>query len=411
MFNSLKDDKEVYGILQNELDRQKFVLNMIPSENYVSKAVLEATGSIFCNKYAEGFPFRRYYQGMANVDALETLAIERAKKLFGAEYANVQPYSGSPANMAIYFAVLKPGDKFMGLRLDQGGHLTHGSPVNFSGKLFTPVAYSVDKETGRINMDEVRAMARKESPKMIISGYTAYPRTIDFKGFAKIAEEVGAVSMSDISHIAGLIAGGAHPSPLPETDIVMTTTHKTLRGPRGALILCKEKFGKDIDKNVFPGIQGGPHENAIAGKAVAFEEAMKPEFKTYAHQIVKNAKVLADELMKNGVKLVSNGTDNHLLLVDTTPFGASLGKPMAIALEEAGICANYNTIPYDPGTPFKPSGIRLGTPVLTTRGMKEPEMKLVGEWISKVIKDYNNAELKKRIKEDVKGLCQKFPFY
>lgn len=411
MFNSLKEDKEVFDIVQSELDRQKYVLNMIPSENYVSKAVLEATGSIMCNKYAEGYPFRRYYQGMANVDAVEALAIERAKKLFGAEHANVQPYSGSPANMAIFFAVLKPGEKYMGMRLDQGGHLTHGSPVNFSGRLFTPVAYSVDKETGRINMDEVAAIARKENPKMIISGYTAYPRTIDFKAFAKIAEEVGAVSMADISHIAGLIAGGAHPSPLPETDIVMTTTHKTLRGPRGALILCKEKFAKDIDKNVFPGIQGGPHENAIAAKAVAFAEALKPEFKTYAHQIVKNAKALAAELMKNGIKLVSNGTDNHLILIDLTSMGTSLGKPVAVALEESGICANCNTIPYDPGTPFKPSGIRLGTPILTTRGMKEPEMELVGKWIAKVIHNYNDAGVKQQVKKEVKQLGEKFPFY
>lgn len=411
MFNSMSEDKEVFDIVQKELERQRYVLNMIPSENYVSKAVLEATGSILCNKYAEGYPFRRYYQGMANVDAIETLAIERAKKLFGAEYANVQSYSGSPANMAIFFTVLKHGEKFMGLRLDQGGHLTHGSPVNFTGKLFTPIAYSVDKETGRINMDEVKAMAIKESPKMIISGYTAYPRTIDFKGFAKIAEEVGAVSMADISHIAGLIAGGAHPNPFPETDIVMTTTHKTLRGPRGAMILCKEKFGKDIDKNVFPGIQGGPHENAIAAKAVAFEEAMKPEFKTYAHQIVKNAKALAKTLIDNGIKLVSGGTDNHLILIDTTPFGASLGKPMAIALEEAGVCANYNTIPYDPGTPFKPSGIRIGTPVLTTRGMKEPEMELIGEWMAKVIHNYQDENIKKKVRAEVHELCRKFPFY
>jgi glycine hydroxymethyltransferase len=411
MFRSLSEDKEVFQIAQNELDRQRNVLNMIPSENYVSKAVLEATGSVLANKYAEGYPFKRYYQGMANVDAVEALAIERAKKLFGAEHANVQPYSGSPANMAIFFAVLKPGDKFLGMKLDQGGHLTHGSPVNFSGKLYNPIAYSVDKDTGRLNMDEVRALARKENPKMIISGFTAYPRTIDFKAFAKISEEVDAVGMSDISHIAGLVVGGAHPSPLPEMDIVMSTTHKTLRGPRGAVILSKEKFAKDIDKTVFPGMQGGPHENAIAAKAVAFAEAMKPEFTEYAHQIVKNAKALAGSLMKNGIKLVSGGTDNHLILIDLTPFGISLGKSVAAALEDAGICANMNTIPYDPGTPMKPSGIRLGTPILTTRGMKEPEMELVGKLISEAIHNYNDAGAIQKVRRSTRELCEKFPFY
>ncbi|MCD6547395.1 MAG: serine hydroxymethyltransferase [Nanoarchaeota archaeon] len=409
---SLKDvDSEIFSLTQKELERQTFVLNMIPSENYVSKAVLEATGSILTNKYAEGYPKKRYYQGMENVDAIEAIAIERAKKLFGAEHANVQPYSGSPANAAIFYALLKPGDKIMGLRLDMGGHLTHGHTVNFSSRFYKSCPYVVDKETGMLDMDEIRKLALKEKPNLIISGYTAYPRIIPFKEFHEIALEVGAYSMADISHIAGLIVGGVHPSPLPFTDVVMTTTHKTLRGPRGAIILCKEKFANAIDRAVFPGLQGGPHQHVIAAKAVAFKEAMKPEFKDYAKQIVKNAKVLAETLMDNGIKLVTGGTDNHLILIDLTPIAIGIGRQVAVALENAGICTNMNTIPYDPSTPFKPSGLRIGTPILTTRGMKEEEMKIIGEWISQIINDYKNEKLQKKIKQEVKELCEKFPLF
>jgi glycine hydroxymethyltransferase len=425
-----KEDSEIFNFLNREVERQKFVLNMIPSENYVSKAVLEASGSILTNKYAEGYPGKRYYQGMANVDEIEKIAIERAKKLFGAEHANVQPYSGSPANAAIYYALLKPGDKIMGMRLDMGGHLTHGHKVNFSARFYKSVQYTVDKETQMLDMDEIRKLAIKEKPKLIISGYTAYPRKIPFKEFHEIAEEVGAYSMADISHISGLIVGGVHPSPLPFTDVVMTTTHKTLRGPRGAIILSKkedrlanvegldEKQAKreknlalKIDRAVFPGLQGGPHINVIAAKAVAFKEAMTPEFKEYARQVVKNAKVLAETLLNNGIKLVTGGTDNHLILIDLTPIGIGVGKQVAVALENAGIVTNMNTIPYDPSTPFKPSGLRIGTPLLTTRGMKEEEMKIIGEWISKIIRDYKNDTLQNKIKEEVKSLCEKFPFY
>jgi len=410
-----KEDKHVFDIIHGELDRQENELNMIPSESYASKAVLEAIGSVLNNKYAEGYPTKRYYQGNKYVDEIEQLAIDRAKKLFGAEHVNVQPNSGSPANMAIYFAVLNPGDKIMGMDLSQGGHLTHGSPVNFSGKLFNFVHYGVDKETGLLDMEKIREIALREKPKMIISGYTAYPRLIDFKKFHEIAEEVGAYSMADVSHIAGLIVGGAHPSPLPFTDFVMTTTHKTLRGPRSAIILCKEKFAKQIDKAVFPGLQGGPHEHVIAGKAVCFLEAMKPEFKEYAHQVVKNAKALAKTLMTKGIKLVSNGTDNHLILIDLIQTKAvekiGMGKDYAVALEEAGIVLNANTIPYDPSTPFKPSGLRLGTPILTQRGMKESEARQIGEWIAMVIENKDDTELKKKIKRDVKELCGRFKAY
>ncbi len=431
MNNSLKiQDPEVDAFIQKEMHRQQTTLNMIPSENYVSKAVLQACGSVFNNKYSEGYPHKRYYQGQENVDEIETLAIERAKQLFGAEHANVQPYSGSPANFAIYHALLKPGDKILGMRLDMGGHLTHGHSVSATSKYFTAVQYGVDPKTGLLDMNEIRKIALQEKPKIIVSGATAYPRIIDFKAFHEIAQEVGAYSLADISHIAGLISAGVHPSPFPFTDVVMTTTHKTLRGPRGAMILCKKedrvtqingldekeaKKEKDlagkIDRAVFPGLQGGPHENVIAGKAIAFKEAMTPEFKEYAYQIVKNAKVLAASLMEQGIKLVTDGTDNHLILIDLRPFGIGLGKPIAVALEEAGIVTNCNTVPYDPSTPFKPSGVRIGTPSLTTRGMKEDEMKQIGEWMARVIKDYNNSALKSKIKEDVKELCLQFPVY
>ena len=430
--NEIKEaDPEIYQHIVKEIQRQKSVLNMIPSENYVSPAVLEACGSVLNNKYSEGYPFKRYYQGNANVDAIEQLAIDRAKALFGAEHANVQPYSGSPANMAIYHALLKPGDKIMGMQLDMGGHLTHGHKVNFSSKYFKAVQYPVDEKTELLDMDVIRAIALKEKPQIIVSGATAYPRQLDFKAFHEIAEEVGAYSLADISHIAGLIIGKVHPSPFPFTDVVMTTTHKTLRGPRSAIILSKKEdrlanltpemtekerekaknLALKIDRVVFPGLQGGPHEHVIAGKAIAFKEAATPAFEQYANQIVKNAKSLANSLMNNGIKLVTDGTDNHLILIDLRPFGIGLGREVAVSLENAGICTNCNTVPYDPSTPFKPSGIRIGTPILTTRGMKEEEMKQVGEWISQVIKDKDNKELQERTRKEVKELCDRFPVY
>ena len=424
-----QQDPVVQRIIDGELDRQKFELNMIPSENYSSRAVLEASGSVLMNKYAEGYPNKRYYEGNRFVDEIEQLAIDRAKTLFSAEHANVQPNSGSPANMAVYFALLERGDKILGMNLSHGGHLTHGSPVNFSGKYYKFIEYGVDKDTEILDMDKIRQLALKERPKLILSGYTAYPRTINFKEFHEIAEEVEAYSMADISHIAGLCVSEAHPSPLPFTDVVTTTTHKTLRGPRSAIILSKiedrlkDRYHKDSKKNmaqmidsaVFPGLQGGPHEHTIAAKAVCFDEAMKPEFKLYSHQIVKNAKALADTLMGNGVKLVSDGTDNHLILIDliNTKFvgKVGVGKEYASALSEAGIVTNCNTIPYDPSTPFRPSGISLGTPVLTTRGMKESEMRQVGEWMVNIFNDKDNVQLKQRIRQEIKELCLKFPYY
>jgi len=425
-------DPKIYQEIENELQRQKDELNMIPSENYVSKAVMEASGSVLTNKYAEGYPRKRYYQGNKYVDEVEQEAIDRAKKLFNAEHANVQPNSGSPANMAVYFALLNLKDKIMGMNLSHGGHLTHGSPVNFSGKHYNFIDYGVEQDTEMLDMDKIRKLAEKEKPKIVLSGYTAYPRTIDFKEFHEIAKDIGAYSMVDMAHIAGLIAGKAHPTPFPFTDIVTTTTHKTLRGPRSAMILCKNEDGLanvegldekqaaraknlagKIDRAVFPGLQGGPHEHIIAAKAVAFKEAMTDEFKNYSQQIVKNAKALAETLMENGIKLVSNGTDNHLILIDLIKSKSvakqGMGKDAAVALEEAGIITNANTIPYDPSTPFKPSGIRIGTPILTTRGMKESEMKQVGQWITQVINNHENQELKQKIKQEVQELCQDFP--
>ncbi len=432
--NLQKQDPEVFKAVTNEIERQRNELNMIPSENYCSKAVLEACGSVLNNKYAEGYPKKRYYQGNKFIDDAEQLAIDRAKKLFNAEHANVQPDSGSIGNMAVYFALLNPGDKIMGLKLDMGGHLTHGHKVSATARFYTPVQYALDKETGLIDMDEIRKFAAKEKPKIIVSGATAYPRLFDFKEFHDIACEVGAYSFADISHIAGLIVGEAHPSPFPFTDVVMTTTHKTLRGPRSAIILSRQEdrladtTGMDekqakkeksmagkIDRAIFPGLQGGPHEHIIAAKAVAFGEALKPEFREYAQQIVKNAKALAETLMNNGIKLVSDGTDNHLMLIDLINTKAAgemgKGKEGAVALEEAGIITNANTIPYDPSTPFRPSGIRLGTPILTTRGMKEPEMKIIGEWIAKVLNNLDKPDIRPKIKEEVKELCSKFVFY
>ncbi len=403
---------KVFDLIEKEKERQMNTLGMIPSENLESCAVLEASASILANKYAEGYPGKRYYQGNDIVDEVENLAIELAKKLFGAEHANVQPNSGSPANMAAYDALLEPGDKVLSMSLAQGGHLTHGSSVNFSGKKYNFVHYCLDKDTEMIDMNKVAELAEKEKPKMILSGYTAYPRLIDFQGFHKIAESIGAYSIADISHIAGLVVGNVHPSPLPFTDVVTTTTHKTLRGPRSAIILSKEKFAKQIDKAVFPGLQGGPHEHTIAAKAVCFEEALEPSFKDYAKQVVKNAQTLAKVMMDNGLKLVSNGTDNHLMLIDLRNLGLETkARDAAVALEDAGIITNANTIPNEPGSPFNPSGIRLGTPLLTTRGMKEEEMGKIGQWITDVLKNHDNSEKKESIRKDVISMCKEFPFY
>ncbi len=408
-------DSEVNEIVVDELERQKTTLNMIPSENFCSKDVLAACGSVFNNKYAEGYPGKRYYQGNEFVDKVENLAIERAKKLFGAEHVNVQPNSGSPANMAVYVAVLEKGDKILGMDLMHGGHLTHGSKVNFSGKDYDFVSYGVEEETGIVDMEKVREIALRERPKMIVCGATAYPREIDFKAFALIAKEIGAYCLADISHVAGLVASGVHPTPFPDFDFVTTTTHKTLRGPRSAIIMCKEEFGKAIDKAVFPGLQGGPHEHTIAAKAIAFGEALKPEFKKYSQQIIDNCFILAETLKKRNIKLVSDGTDNHLILIDlikTSAIGEpGRGREVAVALEEAGIVTNANTVPFDPSTPFKPSGIRLGVPILTTMGMKENEMIIVGNWIADVIENLSDESVCSKIKLEVGELCKRFSFY
>jgi glycine hydroxymethyltransferase len=422
--NLKASDAEVFKLGEQETKRINEGLELIPSENFPSKAVLEALGSVFNNKYAEGYPGKRYYGGNEFIDIIENLAIERAKKLFGCEHVNVQPYSGSPANQAVYFALLRVGDKFMGLDLGCGGHLTHGSPVNFSGKQYHCIPYFVDKETNFLDMDAVRKQAIKEKPKMIISSLTAYPRKIPFREFQEICEEVDAYHFADIAHIAGLVVGKVHESPLPFTDVVTTTTHKTLRGPRGAIIMCKTedrlhyKYHPDSKKNlaqlidsaVFPGLQGGPHEHQIAAKAVTFGEALKPGFREYAKQIVKNAKALADSLMDFGFNLVTGGTDNHLILVDLRNKNAT-GKEAESALDKAGITVNKNMIPFDPRTPFDPSGIRLGTPTLTTRGMKESEMKTVGELISKAVDNFKNDSELKNVRKEVREFCRDFPVY
>lgn len=401
-------DPDIHKYIKKEEERQHEGIELIPSENYTSAAVMEACGSILTNKYSEGYPGKRYYGGQENIDAIENLAIERAKKLYGAEHVNVQPYSGSPANTAIYFALLEFGDTVMGLKLDHGGHITHGLPIGFSGKAYNFVQYGVDVETGRIDMEEVRRMAHEHKPKMIVAGFTAYPRDVEWKKFKEIADEVGAMTMADISHTSGLVASGVLESPVPYFDVVMSTTHKSLRGPRGAIIMCKEKFAKAIDRAVFPGLQGGPHEHAIAGKAIAFAEALKPEFKTYAEQVKKNAHHLAEKLMEKGFKLISDGTDTHLILVDLTNKGVT-GAEAQNALDEVGITLNKNTIPEDPRSPFDPSGIRLGTPAITTRGMKEAEMEKIADWIDRVVADVHNQENLKTIKEEVKVMCVNFP--
>jgi glycine hydroxymethyltransferase len=403
-------DPQLAEAMKNELDRQEFGLEMIASENYVSRAVLSAQGSVLTNKYAEGYPGKRYYGGCEFVDVVEQLAIDRAKELFGCEHANVQPHSGSQANMAVYLNVLKPGDKVLGMSLSHGGHLTHGSPVNFSGLLYNVVAYGLDEKTHRLNYDHIHDIAKKEKPKMIIAGYSAYPRVLDFQAFREIADSVGATLFVDMAHFAGLVAGGVHPSPTPYADYITSTTHKTLRGPRGGLILCNEANSKALNSKIFPGIQGGPLEHVIAAKAVAFGEALKPEFKTYSQQIVKNAKILADALMNRGLKLVTDGTDNHLMLVDLSD-AAITGKDGEIALDHAGITVNKNTVPNEKRSPFVTSGLRIGTPALTTRGFKEAEMKLIGEWIADVLADHTNESLIKKIRNQVKELCKKFPIY
>lgn len=401
---------DVFDSIKQEERRQKEGLELIPSENFVSDDVLKAVGSVMINKYSEGYPSRRYYGGNEHIDVAENLAIDRAKQLFGAEHVNVQPYSGSPANMEVYFSLLNFGDKVMGMSLDHGGHLTHGHPVNFSGKAYDFVQYGVRRDNNRIDYEEVRKMAHKEKPKIILSGTTAYPREIDFRKFHEIAEEVGAISMVDMSHIAGLIAGGMHNSPFPFTDVVTTTTHKTLRGPRGAMILCKENFAKKIDKAVFPGMQGGPHENMIAGKAVAFSEALDDSFKDYAKQIVMNAKRLAEELKKRGFELVTEGTDTHLILVDLSNRDIT-GKKAESVLDKAGITCNKNTVPYDKRSPFNPSGLRIGTPAVTTRGMKEEDMVKIAEWMDRAIKNSDDEDELERIKDEVKGFTSRFPLH
>jgi glycine hydroxymethyltransferase len=376
-------DPEVAGLIESEAERQFEKVRLIPSENYVSVAVLEASGSILTNKYSEGYAGRRYYEGQQFIDPLEQLAARRAEELFGVDHANVQPYSGSPANLAVYLAFLQPGDTMMGMGLPSGGHLTHGWKVSATGKWFRAVQYGVRADTGRIDFDEVRDLARAERPKIIFCGGTAIPRTIEFPAFAEIAAEVGAVLVADIAHIAGLIAGGAHPSPAGHAQVITTTTHKTLRGPRGAMVMSTAEHASALDKAVFPGLQGGPHNHTTAAIAVALHEASQPEFSTYAHQVVTNAKALADALAARGFDLVSGGTDNHLILIDLTNKGVA-GKPFAKALDRAGLVVNYNTVPDDPRTPFDPSGIRIGTPAVTTRGMGPAEMTMIADWMSRV---------------------------
>ena len=405
-----KQDPNVRAVIDQELMRQRDKLEMIASENIVSQAVMEAQGSVLTNKYAEGYPGKRYYGGCEHVDVVETLAIERAKRLFGAEHANVQPHSGSQANFAVYFAMLKPGDTIVGMNLSHGGHLTHGSPVNVSGTYFNVVPYGVNAETQQIDYDEFRKIVLEAKPKLIIAGGSAYSRQIDFKKMADVAHEVGAIFMVDMAHFAGLVAAGLHPNPVEYADIVTTTTHKTLRGPRGGMILCKEEYAKAIDKAVFPGIQGGPLMHVIAAKAVALGEALQPEFKVYAEQVIKNAKVLAAELIAKGLTIVSGGTDTHVMLVDVRNTGLT-GKEVEHLLDEIGITANKNTIPFDPASPFVTSGVRLGTPALTTRGLKEDDMKEIADIIATVLQNPEDTAKHQDAAKRVAALCEKYPLY
>ena len=405
-----KQDPNIQAVINQELARQRDKLEMIASENFVSQAVMEAQGSVLTNKYAEGYPGKRYYGGCENVDVIETLAIERAKRLFGAEHANVQPHSGSQANFGVYFALLQPGDTIVGMNLSHGGHLTHGSPVNVSGTYFNVVPYGVDAETQQIDYDEFRKIVLEAKPKLIIAGGSAYSRQIDFKKMADVAHEVDAIFMVDMAHFAGLVAAGLHPNPVEYADIVTTTTHKTLRGPRGGMILCKEKYAKAIDKAIFPGIQGGPLMHVIAAKAVAFGEALQPEFKVYAQQVIDNAKALAAALQEKGLTIVSGGTDTHVMLVDVRNTGLT-GKEAEHLLDEVGITCNKNTIPFDPASPFVTSGIRLGTPALTTRGLQVKDMEEIADIIATVLKNPEDKEIHEEASKRVAALCEAYPLY
>ncbi|MDD2655452.1 MAG: serine hydroxymethyltransferase [Candidatus ainarchaeum sp.] len=403
-------DPEIHSLVEKELARQRECVDLIASENYAPVEVLEATGSVLTNKYSEGYPGKRYYGGNEFIDQVENLAIDRAKKLFGADHANVQPHSGSTANYCAYAALMEAGDTLMGMELSQGGHLTHGSPVNFSGKTYKVVSYAVDRKSEMLDYDTIKKQAVEQKPKVIVCGYTAYPRTVHFDRFREIADACGAFLLADISHIAGLIAGGAHVSPAKYADVITTTTHKTLRGPRGAIIMCKADLAQKVDKAVFPGAQGGPLDHVTAAKAVCFHNAMQPDFIEYAHQVVKNSKTLADELNSHGLRLVSGGTDNHMVLVDLTSLGIT-GKDAQTVLERAGIICNRNTIPYDTQKPFIASGIRLGTPAMTTRGMKESEMKEIAALLMKALKGKDNADTLASIRKEALALCSRFPIY
>ncbi len=404
-----KEDPQIYEIVKREEQRQKEGIELIASENYVSRAVLEAMGSVLTNKYSEGYPGKRYYGGNEVIDAAEALAVARAKELFGAEHVNVQPLSGSPANLAVYMALLQPGDKVLGFSLDQGGHLSHGHPLNFSGKLYSIIPYFVDKERELIDMDEVESIALREKPKMILAGFSAYSRSLDWKRFREIADKTGAFLFADIAHIAGLIAGKQLENPIPYCDVVSTTTHKTLRGPRGAMIMCREQFAAAIDKAVFPGVQGGPHDHITAAKAVAYGEALRPEFADYAARVIVNARALAAALAEKGYRIVSGGTDNHLMLVDVAGSKGITGKEAEKALEKAGISVNKNMIPFDPRKPLDPSGIRLGTPALTTRGCGEADMRTVADLIDEALAARNDDAALGRVKEKVRGFALRFP--
>jgi glycine hydroxymethyltransferase len=403
-------DPEIHDAITNEEKRQSTGLELIASENFTYKAVLEATGSVFTNKYAEGYPGRRYYGGCEFADVVESLAIERAKKLFGVEHANVQPHSGSQANMAVYLSVLKPGDTIMGMNLSHGGHLTHGHPLNFSGRYYKIVPYGVRKDTETIDYDELESLARQNKPKLIVVGASAYPRTIDFERIGKVAREVGALTMVDMAHIAGLVATGEHPSPAPHAEFITSTTHKTLRGPRSGVVLCREPFAKDLNRSVFPEMQGGPLVHVIAAKAVCFKQAATDEFKTYIRQVTRNAKTLAARIAARGFRIVSGGTDTHLFLVDVFSKGIN-GKQAEQALDKSGITVNKNAIPFDQNPPLTPSGIRIGTPALTTRGMKEAQMEAIGEWIADVLDRVEDESVQKRVKKEIETLCEKFPLH
>ncbi len=407
----LKDlDPDVYSAIQNETRRQANGLELIASENFTYEAVLEATGSVFTNKYAEGYPGRRYYGGCEFTDVVENLAIDRAKKLFGADHVNVQPHSGSSANMAVYLSALKPGDTILGMNLSHGGHLTHGHPKNFSGKYYKIIPYGVRKDTEQIDYEELASLAHEHKPQLIVAGASAYPRVIDFERFGKVAKESGSLLMVDIAHIAGLVAASEHPSPVPHADFVTSTTHKTLRGPRSGMIMCREQFAKQVNEAVFPEMQGGPLVHVVAAKAICFREAGTDEFKTYIRQVVRNAQTLAARIAKRGFRIVSGGTDNHLMLVDVFSKGVN-GRQAEQVLDRAGITVSRSTLPFDPNPPLKPSGIRVGTPAMTTRGMKEGEMEAIGDWIADILDNVNDEGAQARVKKEVQTLCEKFPLY